>query len=317
MTQDRLPGEGLVRQGLIDLRNGVESVEALLVSIGAPRLRVLGLDVAPSLPDPEHRLYAMLSRSSPDAAHSRYNALIRRLVSFERALACDRWDSSRNTLVTVGVEAPARRGARNAHTGCMEATSNEARPDASAAAVAKVFLLGSLADAARIRRLMSALAESADAEARVYFTGGVTAVLHGWRTSTIDVDMKIVPDRDRLFRALPELKERLAISIELASPDDFIPVRAGWEDRSPFIARESRVSFHHFDLTAQALAKIERGHTQDLADVDAMLARGLVTREGLLADFDAIERSLYRYPALDPATFRAAVEAVTASRPPP
>jgi hypothetical protein len=168
----------------------------------------------------------------------------------------------------------------------------------------------SLVDAARIHRLMSALGEAADAEARVYFTGGVTAVLHGWRSSTIDVDMKVIPDRDRLFRALPELKERLSINIELASPDDFIPVRAGWEDRSPFIARGSRVSFHHFDLEAQALAKIERGHAQDMADVAAMLARDLVTRHGLLAGFNAIEPALYRYPALDPVSFRAAVEAV-------
>jgi hypothetical protein len=171
----------------------------------------------------------------------------------------------------------------------------------------------SLVDPARIRRLMSALAAAASDDTRVYFTGGVTAVLHGWRSSTIDVDMKIVPDRDSMFRALPELKERLEINIELASPDDFIPVRAGWEDRSPFIARESRVSFHHFDLVAQALSKIERGHAQDMADVAAMLARELVTRHGLLAGFAAIEPALYRYPALDPVSFRAAVEAVAGS----
>jgi hypothetical protein len=161
---------------------------------------------------------------------------------------------------------------------------------------------------------MAALGAAADVDARVYFTGGATAVLHGWRSSTIDVDMKIVPDRDRMYRALPELKERLQINIELASPDDFIPVRSGWEDRSPFIARESLVSFHHFDLDAQALSKIERGHAQDLADVEAMLLRELVTRNGLFAYFSAIEPALYRYPAVDPASFRAAVEAVTGSR---
>jgi hypothetical protein len=90
MVEDRLPGEGLIRQGLADLGNRVESVEALLVSIGAPRLRQLGLEVASALPDAEHRLFALLSRLHADAAHSRYNALVRRLVSFERALACDR-----------------------------------------------------------------------------------------------------------------------------------------------------------------------------------------------------------------------------------
>ena len=163
------------------------------------------------------------------------------------------------------------------------------------------------ADVERVARLMRALGKAADAEARVYFTGGVTAVLSGWRTSTIDVDLKIIPDRDALFRALPELKERLQINIELASPDDFIPVAPGWEERSPFIAREGRVSFHHFDLYAQALSKIERGHSQDRSDVEQMLIRGLVTSAGLQQHFEAIAPLLYRYPAIDPSSFRAAV----------
>lgn len=66
----------------------MESVESLLVSIGAPRLRALGFDVAKPLESPEHRLYARLRAADADAAHSRYNALIRRLVSFERAAEC-------------------------------------------------------------------------------------------------------------------------------------------------------------------------------------------------------------------------------------
>ena len=84
-----LPGQELVAQGVADLANGTESMPALLVAIGAPRLRQLGLTIPEAaLSEPEHRLYALLSRSDPDSAHSRYNALIRRLVSFERALAC-------------------------------------------------------------------------------------------------------------------------------------------------------------------------------------------------------------------------------------
>jgi hypothetical protein len=65
-------------------------VPALLVSVGAPRLRRLGVDVPRAFPDAEHRLYARLSEENPDAAHSRYNALVRRLVSFERAAECAR-----------------------------------------------------------------------------------------------------------------------------------------------------------------------------------------------------------------------------------
>ena len=81
----RLPGEELVSQGIRDLERGVESAEALLVSIGAPRLRRLGLDLPEPLASPEHRLYELLRSEHGDAAHSRYNALVRRLVSFERA----------------------------------------------------------------------------------------------------------------------------------------------------------------------------------------------------------------------------------------
>jgi Nucleotidyltransferase of unknown function (DUF6036) len=165
-----------------------------------------------------------------------------------------------------------------------------------------------LADGDRIHRFMRALGAASPAEARVYFTGGATAVLHGWRASTIDVDIRIVPEHDALFRAIPQLKEQLQINVELASPDQFIPVKDGWEDRSPFVGREGRVSFHHFDLYAQALSKIERGHAQDVEDVREMLGRGLVERAALTAYFEVIAPRLYRYPALDPASFRRAVD---------
>lgn len=83
-----LPGYELIRQGLEDLDAARESAEALLVSIGAPRLRLAGLDVQAPITSPEHKLYRMLAREKGNAAHSAYNALIRRLVSFERAAAC-------------------------------------------------------------------------------------------------------------------------------------------------------------------------------------------------------------------------------------
>lgn len=165
-----------------------------------------------------------------------------------------------------------------------------------------------LADADRIRRFMHELGRSSDADARVYFTGGATAVLCGWRASTIDVDMKVVPDTDSVLRALPRIKEALRVNVEIASPSDFIPVPAGWEERSPFVAREGRINFHHFDPYAQALAKVERGHAQDLEDVRAMIANGMVDPARALQYFGSIEPELYRFPALDPGTFRRAVE---------
>jgi hypothetical protein len=83
-----LPAADLVARGLSDLAREIESPESLLVSIGAPRLRRIGLDVTVAFPSPERRLYELLARSDSDSAHSRYNALLRRLVSFERAAEC-------------------------------------------------------------------------------------------------------------------------------------------------------------------------------------------------------------------------------------
>ncbi len=84
----KLPGADLVERGLVDLARGEETLESLLAAIGAPRLEALGYTVATRVTSPEHRLYNLLAADEPDAAHSRYNALIRRLVSFERAAEC-------------------------------------------------------------------------------------------------------------------------------------------------------------------------------------------------------------------------------------
>ena len=88
MHVDGLPWADLVLSGLDDLARGIVSTASLLVSIGGPRLRRLGYAVPPGVADPEIRLYELLARVDPETAHSRYNALIRRLVSFERAAEC-------------------------------------------------------------------------------------------------------------------------------------------------------------------------------------------------------------------------------------
>ena len=89
-TGPRRPGADLVAQGIADLAQGAVTAEALLVSIGAPRFRALNWDLPLTLPDPEARLYALLYASHADGAHGRYNALVRQLVSFQRASACAR-----------------------------------------------------------------------------------------------------------------------------------------------------------------------------------------------------------------------------------
>jgi hypothetical protein len=155
---------------------------------------------------------------------------------------------------------------------------------------------------------MHALGREARRDVRVYLVGGATAVLLGWRPSTIDIDLVMRPEDEHLLRAIVGLKESIGVNVELASPADFIPVPEGWEDRGRFITTLGRVSFYHYDPYAQALAKVERGHQQDQTDVREMLARGWIDPARAKAYYDAIEPALYRFPAIHAPAFRAAVE---------
>ena len=162
--------------------------------------------------------------------------------------------------------------------------------------------------AAQVEKFMKAVGRAGKKNARIYFVGGATAVLLGWRDATIDLDVKIVPDADEILRALPNLKEDLQLNIELASPDDFIPPLPGWQERSTYIKKEGSIEFFHYDFYAQALAKIERGHRTDMLDVREMIDRGLIEPSRLRELFTRIEDSLYKYPAIDAKSFRTAVE---------
>ena len=89
MDLTAFPGGDLVQEGIADLARGAETIPALLVSIGAHRLRRLGLPIPEeAFESPEHRLYERLAESDPDSAHYRYNALVQRLVSFENTAEC-------------------------------------------------------------------------------------------------------------------------------------------------------------------------------------------------------------------------------------
>jgi len=157
---------------------------------------------------------------------------------------------------------------------------------------------------------MTALARHAMADVDLFLVGGTSAVLLGWRATTIAVDLVFRPESDAMLRAIPLLKERLQLNVELASPDLFIPVPPGWEQRSPVITRHGRVTFRHDDFVADSLAEIEGGHARDLADVHAMHAHGLISAASVHARFALMEPELFRFPAIDPPSFRRAVDAV-------
>lgn len=162
-------------------------------------------------------------------------------------------------------------------------------------------------DKVKLERFMAALGGRVRGPGRVYLTGGATAVLHGWREATIDVDLKPDPEPPGLFEALAQLKDELDVNVELASPDHFIPAIPGWQERSVFIARHGPIEFFHYDPYGQALSKLQRRHDRDVLDIRSLVRSGLIRKDRLRELFALIEPQLIRYPALDPAAFRAVV----------
>jgi hypothetical protein len=162
-------------------------------------------------------------------------------------------------------------------------------------------------DKSKIESFMVAMGKQVQGKGRIYLNGGATAVLHGWRAMTIDIDIKPDPEPAGLFEAIALLKEELDVNVELASPDQFIPALPGWRERSLFIAVHGLIEFFHYDVYGQALAKLQRGHERDWQDIHSFLRVGLIQLDRLRELFHLIEPQLIRYPAIDPEAFRTCV----------
>ena len=80
-----LPGGEIVDAGLADLATGKPTVESLLISLAAPRLRREGVPVGAVHDNPEENLYNLLAQSAGELGHARYGAYLRRMVSFADA----------------------------------------------------------------------------------------------------------------------------------------------------------------------------------------------------------------------------------------
>lgn len=148
---------------------------------------------------------------------------------------------------------------------------------------------------------------------RMYLTGGATAVLEGWRPSTVDIDVRFEPDSDAALSTVADLKETLSVNVELASPLDFLPPLPGWQDRSRFRFREGELEVFDFDPYSQALSKLERGFELDLEDVRSMVEAEQVEPLKLMQLYEEIEDQLYRFPAIDPSVLRTAVESLVSA----
>lgn len=160
-------------------------------------------------------------------------------------------------------------------------------------------------DADAVRALAGELALAARGPTTIYLTGGATAVIEGWRASTVDVDLRLEPESDALLRRIATVKDELGVNIELVSPPDFVPELPGWRERSPFVLQQGTITVRHFDPYSQALAKIERGFEQDLLDVRAMVDTELIDPHRAQRLFADVEELLFRYPAIDAGALRA------------
>lgn len=162
----------------------------------------------------------------------------------------------------------------------------------------------------RLLELMRELAHSAMGRRsyRIYLLGGGTAVLMGWRESTIDADL--YTEKDEIFRDIQDIKERLQLNVEFVRPEDFVPALAGTADRHVFIQAEGKVSYYHYDPCAQLLSKVVRGFRQDMQDARNFLVSGMVDAEQFRLLVAEIPASAYaRYPALTRHAVSSAVDA--------
>ena len=159
-----------------------------------------------------------------------------------------------------------------------------------------------------VRSFMRLLGRHAQGSGTVYITGGASAAILGWRDFVVEIDVIFDTERADAVEAIARVKEDMSVNVDLAAPEAFIPPLPGWRERSVHIARHGAINFLHYDFFAQALAKIARGHDQDLRDVRAMHQRDLIEPQELLRLFEAIEP----FPPIHTRRFRDQVHSVAA-----
>ena len=83
-----IPGAEQVTKGLADVAAQSATEEALVVLVASPRLRRLGIEIpeSPISRPYEHALYTLIEQRHGHGALSYYNSVLRRMVSFCRAL---------------------------------------------------------------------------------------------------------------------------------------------------------------------------------------------------------------------------------------
>ncbi len=159
--------------------------------------------------------------------------------------------------------------------------------------------MGANLDRSLAIEVMRGLGRRAHSPGKVYVTGGVCALLYGWRESTVDIDLRLDPEPRGVFEGIRDVKHTLGVNIELASPSDFVPALPNWRERSVTIDTFGQVEFLHYDFYTQALAKLSRSHERDLHDIGHMVRDGLVVPSVLGELFEGVAHEVLRYPRLD------------------
>lgn len=162
------------------------------------------------------------------------------------------------------------------------------------------------ADRERIERFLTALGSTVHQPGRLYLVGGTTMVYEGFRATTMVIDVFVEADNPGpILSTIRELKDRLDVNVEFASPRDFIPLPVGWRERGVFIGRYGQIDVFHFDLMSMALSKIERGTERDCQDVLALVRSGRIDPDALDTAFaEVLPRvATEGLGSMDPAVF--------------
>jgi hypothetical protein len=165
----------------------------------------------------------------------------------------------------------------------------------------------------RLNAVVASIGRLTPGAGRIYLVGGSTALLLGFRETTVDLDLKIDPEPQGVFEAIAQVKESLQANIELSSPDQFIPELPGWRERSVWIAKHGQIDFYHYDYYSQALAKIARGFDRDLRDAAMLLKSGRISEPELLRLFEVITPAMVRFPNINPKVFRSKLDSFIGS----
>ncbi len=146
-------------------------------------------------------------------------------------------------------------------------------------------------DQQRIEHFLQQLGRRFPKPGRIYLVGGTSMVYEGLRQQTLDIDLtfEVANEHHSLFiQVVRDLKERFSLNIEEVSPANFIPLPAGYMERSQFIDRYGQLDVFHFDLYSIALSKIARGTEEDFADILALLRSERLNLVQLTAYFNEI-----------------------------